>query len=76
MEAESPTTQQRVIDWYTSTFYTRRMTQDSAIIVMMTRWNVNDLAGYLLKEEANGGDKWDILTIPAIDEQGNSIVWE
>jgi hypothetical protein len=44
MEAESPTTQQRVIDWYTSTFYTRRQSQDSAIIVMMTRWNVNDLA--------------------------------
>ncbi len=76
MEAESPTTQQRVIDWYTSTFYTRRQSQDSAIIVMMTRWNVNDLAWYLLKEQENGWDKWDILTIPAIDEKGNPILWE
>jgi len=74
-EAESPTTQQRVIDWYTSTFYTRRMNQDSAIIVMMTRWNVNDLAWYLLEEEKNWWDKWEILTIPAIDEQWNSIIW-
>jgi len=75
MEAESATTQQRVIDWYTSTFYTRRMNQDSAIIVMMTRWNINDLAWYLLEEEKNWGDKWDVLTIPAIDEQWNAIVW-
>lgn len=76
LEAESPTTQQRVIDWYTSTFYTRQQSQDSAIIVMMTRWNVNDLAGYLLKEELNGWDKWEILSIPAIDESGNPIIWE
>lgn len=76
MEAESPTTQQRIIDWYTSTFYTRRQSQDSAIIVMMTRWNVNDLAGYLLAEEKNGGDKWDVLSIPAIDEEGFPIIWE
>ena len=75
MEAESPTTQQRTIDWYTSTFYTRRQDQDSAIILMMTRWNINDLAWYLLEEEKNGWDKWDILTIPAIDEQGNEIIW-
>ena len=75
MEAESPTTQQRVIDWYTSTFYTRRQDQDSAIILMMTRWNVNDLAWYLLEEAKNGWDKWEVLTIPAIDVNGNEIIW-
>ncbi|MEG7787078.1 hypothetical protein U2388_15125, partial [Listeria monocytogenes] len=37
---------------------------------------VNDLAGYLLKEEKNGGDKWEVLTIPAIDDQNNPIIWE
>ena len=42
--------QKKIIDWYTSTFYTRKQSENSAIIVMMTRWNVNDLAGYLLKE--------------------------
>ena len=75
-EAESPTMQDRIVDWYTSTFYTRRKSQDSAIILMMTRWNVNDLAGYLLEEEKNWGDKWEVLTIPAIDEQWNEIIWE
>ena len=43
-EAESPVIQQRVIDWYTSTFYTRKQNQDSAIIIMMTRWSTRDLA--------------------------------
>ena len=75
MEAESPTTQQRIIDWYTSTFYTRRQGQNSAIVIMMTRWNVNDLAWYLLEEEKNWWDKWDTLVIPAIDEQWNEIIW-
>ncbi len=74
-EAESPTIQQKVIDWYTSTFYTRKQSQDSAIIIMMTRWNVNDLAWYLINEEKNWWDKWDILTIPAIDNLWNSIIW-
>lgn len=53
-DAESQTIQQKTIDWYTSTFYTRKQSENSAIIVMMTRWNVNDLAGYLLKETESG----------------------
>lgn len=75
-EAESPTIQQRNIDWYTSTFYTRKQTENSAIIVMMTRWNVNDLAWYLLNEEKNGWDKWDVLVIQWINEEWEEIVWE
>lgn len=74
-EAESPVYQQKVIDWYTSTFYTRKQSQNSAIIVMLTRWNKNDLAGYLLDEMANGWEQWDVLSIPAIDEDGNEIIW-
>jgi phage terminase large subunit-like protein len=42
---------------------------------MMTRWNKNDLAGYLLEQAKQGGEKWEVLTIPAIDEQGNEIIW-
>jgi len=75
-QAESETYQKKVIDWYTSTFYTRRQNQDSAIVLMMTRWNKNDLAWYLLAEEKNWWDKWEVLSIPAIDEQWNAIIWE
>lgn len=75
-EAESSTIQEKTIDWYTSTFRTRKQSQDSAIIIMMTRWNIRDLAWYLLDEQKNWWDKWDILTIPAIDKQWNEIIWE
>lgn len=44
LEAESPTYQKRLYEWYTSTFYTRRQNQNSSIILMMTRWNIMDLA--------------------------------
>lgn len=74
-EAESPTIQERVKDWYTSTFYTRCQQESSAIILMMTRWNVNDLAWFLLEQEREWWDKWEVLTIPAIDEEWNEIIW-
>lgn len=73
-DAESPVFQQKTIDRYTSTFYTRKQSQDSAIILMMTRWNKNDLAWYLINEQNNWWDKREILSIPAIDEWGNAII--
>ena len=73
LEAESPTTQKRNIEWYTSTFYTRKQSQNSAIIVMMTRWNPNDLAGYLIKENT---EDWDILIIQGINDNGDEIIWD
>ena len=75
-EAESITIQQRNIDWYTSTFYTRKQSQNSAIIVMCTRWNPNDLPGYLLKESQNGWEKWETLIIKGIDDKWDEIVWD
>jgi len=75
-EAESVTIQQRNIDWYTSTFRTRKQTENSAIIVMMTRWNVNDLAWYLLAEEKNWWEKFEVLVVQWIDNKWNEIIWE
>ena len=46
------------------------------LVVHNTRWNRNDLAWYLLAEEKNWGDKWEVLSIPAIDEEWNAIIWE
>jgi len=52
-EAESPTIRQKVWDWWTSTFYTRKG-KDAATIIIMTRWHVDDLVGRLLKQEQLG----------------------
>lgn len=63
-EAESKTVQEKVMDWYTSTFLTRREA-GACIIIIMTRWNRNDLAGKLLQIEP---EKWEIIYFPAIME--------
>lgn len=67
-EAESPTVRERVWSWYTSTFYTRRSLTDpkGCILLIMTRWHPDDLAGRLIQQMKEGsGEKWIIVSIPA-----------
>ena len=66
-EADSEIIRDKVWNWYTSTFYTRLM-PNGGICLIQTRWNDDDLAGRLLNEESNGGDKWTILELPAITD--------
>jgi predicted phage terminase large subunit-like protein len=68
-EARSETVRNSVQDWYTSTLYTR-LSPKSGILLGMTRWHENDLAGWLLEEMAKGeGDKWQVISFPAIAEE-------
>ena len=64
IEAESETTRTSVWDWYRSVVYTRLM-PNAAIVLTMTRWHEEDLAGKLLEEAKVNGDKWEILKLPA-----------
>lgn len=64
-EAESRLIRDKVWSWYTSTAYTR-LEKDAAVVLILTRWNKDDLAGRLLEAEKNGGEHWDILKFPAI----------
>lgn len=67
-EANSKTVRDAVWDWYTSTFYTR-LSPNSGILLCMTRWHEDDLAGRLLKAmEEDDGDKWTVIDYPAIAE--------
>lgn len=66
-EADSFTIRENVWDWFTSTAYTR-LAPGGGIIVVMTPWHMNDLAGRLLEEEQNGGDHYEVLRFPAIAE--------
>lgn len=67
LEAYSATYRERVWDWYTSVLLTR-LHNDSRQLFIMTRWHDDDLAGRILKKEA---DKWTVLSIPAIRESSN-----
>jgi predicted phage terminase large subunit-like protein len=71
-EADSEITRDRVWDWYTSTAYTRLM-PGGAVIVINTRWHDDDLTGRLLAEQENGGDAWEVLSMPAIDDTGKPL---
>lgn len=68
-EADSPTIRNRVWDWYTSTLYTR-LAPGGGIIVIQTRWHMDDLAGRLLEAQRSGqGDAWRVVNFPAIAEE-------
>ena len=70
-EAESEVYRNKVWDFYTSTAYTR-LNPGGAIIVILTRWHLDDLAGRLLKAQQEGGEQWEVIEFPAIaleDEQ-------
>ncbi len=68
-EAESPVVRQRVRDWYKSVLYTR-LSPNGAIVLVMTRWHPDDLAGWIL---AQGEEHWDVLELPAIDDDGKAM---
>lgn len=64
-EAESKTTRDKVWDWYTSTAYTR-LENGGAIILILTRWHSDDLAGRILASETAGA--WQTVKLPALAE--------
>jgi predicted phage terminase large subunit-like protein len=61
-DAESMVMRKRAKDWFQSVAYTRLM-DSGAVVVMMTRWHEDDLAGWLLSE--HGDEGWEIVNIPA-----------
>lgn len=69
-DAFSETVRRQQLNWYTSTFLTRgegafSTGGDMRVVLCMTRWHEDDLAGHLLKEMEDGGDQWDIVNLPA-----------
>ena len=71
-EAESITSRQSTWDWYTHEAYTR-LEEGGAIVLVMTRWHTDDLAGRLLAAEQAGGDHWEVIKLPAIDATGAAL---
>lgn len=68
-QAMSEGYRQKAIDWYRSTFSTRAE-PGATIIILMTRWHEDDLAGTLLKE--NPG-VWQEIKMPAINAAGEAL---
>lgn len=62
-EAFSPTYRERLWSWYKMTLRTR-VQQGGLILLIMTRWHEDDLAGRLLAQADNGGMDWTVLNLP------------
>lgn len=71
-EAQSELTRKNVWDWYTGTAYNRLMPGGS-IVVINHRMHEDDLCGRLLAQQAAGGDRWEVVELPAIDEAGEAL---
>jgi predicted phage terminase large subunit-like protein len=61
-EARSQTYRDKVYDWYTDDLYTR-LEPGAAIVLIMTRWHEDDLAGRILASE--DGPNWTVISLPA-----------
>ncbi len=72
-EAESETYRDRVWDWYRDDLYTRTE-PGAALVLIMTRWHEDDLAGRLLREMNSGeGDTWTVVNLPALAEENDPL---
>jgi predicted phage terminase large subunit-like protein len=72
-DAESQNNRDMNWDWYTSTAYTR-LAPGGGILVIMTRWHDDDLAGRLLTmAESDMGDEWELVRYPAEAEEDEAF---
>lgn len=63
MEGQSATDRNRKWEWYCDVLSTR-LHNKSKVLVTMTRWHEDDLAGRILAKEQG----WEVLTLPYIKE--------
>ncbi len=77
-EARSIVVRDSIWTWFTRVAMTRLMSKDGRVIIIMTRWNEDDLVGRLTDptnafynpEEAA---KWVVINIPAIAEENDLL---
>lgn len=61
-DADSAATRRRMWRWWTGTARTR-LEPGGSVILIMTRWHVDDLAGRLISEQP---ERWRFIRIPAL----------
>lgn len=72
-DAESPGVRDNMWEWYGSDLITR-LKPGGRIIIIQTRWHLDDLAGRLLANEKQGqGDKWRKIIMPAIATEHDEL---
>ncbi len=57
-------------EWFKSTAYTR-LEPGASLVILATRWNVNDLIGKCIREMPN--ENWLVINLPAIAEANDPL---
>lgn len=72
--ADSEAISEATWKWYTSVLRTR-LAPGGAIALMHTRWRLNDPIGRILKLQEEGGERYQRLTFPAMNEDDVTNEW-
>ena len=71
-DADSETVRNGLWEWYKGDV-SPRVKPGARWILIQTRWNEDDLAGRLLEEMQRGGDRWEVLSLPAEAEANDPL---
>jgi predicted phage terminase large subunit-like protein len=71
-EADSEVYREKIWQEWQSTLYTR-LHPGGAVIIILTRWHEDDLAGRLLNPEYGEVEDWTIISLPAKAEEGDLL---
>lgn len=78
VEAENPDAREALWTWYNDVFMSR-LNNNSQQLILLTRWHEDDLAGRLLKKDAERvarGENalWEVVSFPAIKEGPPTVI--
>jgi len=71
-DAQSEIQRKRVIEWFQGSVY-NRLQPNGTIVIINHRMHEEDLSGYLLDRQNFGGDKWEVVALPAINDDGEAL---
>lgn len=69
-EADSQIYRDRTWDWYTDDIYSR-LEPNGSIVLIMTRWHTDDLAGRIL--QSDDAINWTVINFPALAENNDLL---
>lgn len=76
-EANSPVMREKAWNWFLSTAFSR-LNKNGSVIIVMTRWNEDDIVGRLLSQKIEEDNpelrdfaqhKWELINLPALAEK-------
>jgi hypothetical protein len=72
-DARSEPVRKAVHAWYSGTCY-NRLEKGGKVVVISHRLHQDDLCGYLLSQQAAGGDRWTVVELKAVSDSGGGLV--